>query len=113
MSIAHPRAPPDDFLDASSTNRRPPRAPLLADSIPGFDVSGWFGLCGPPGLPPTAVSRWEAAVRQALQDRTIQSRLHEAGLTPRFEDSAAFARTLAADREKWGRVIREANIRAE
>jgi len=52
-------------------------------------------------------------VRQALQDRTIQSRLHEAGLTPRFEDSAAFARTLAADREKWGRVIREANIRAE
>ena len=42
----------------------------------------------------------------------VRARLYEGGMTPRFEDAATLARTMQADREKWGRVIREANIRA-
>jgi tripartite-type tricarboxylate transporter receptor subunit TctC len=59
------------------------------------------------------VARWAAAVRQALQDPTILARLRDGGMTPRYEDAAGLDRTMAADRAKWGKVIREANIRAE
>lgn len=90
-----------------------PRAPLLGDIVPGFEVSGWIGLCGPRGLPKAVVDRWAGAVRRALEDPTIRSRLHEGGMTPRYEDAAALARTMQLDRVKWGRVIQEANIRAD
>jgi tripartite-type tricarboxylate transporter receptor subunit TctC len=90
-----------------------PRVPLLGEIVPGFEVSGWIGLCGPRGLPEAVVDRWAGAVRRALEDPTIRSRLQEGGMTPRYEDAATLARTMEADRAKWGRVIREANIRAE
>ncbi|RYJ03213.1 MAG: tripartite tricarboxylate transporter substrate binding protein, partial [Acetobacteraceae bacterium] len=38
-----------------------PDAPALATLVPGFDVTGWFGICGPRGMPPEVLSRWEAA----------------------------------------------------
>jgi tripartite-type tricarboxylate transporter receptor subunit TctC len=90
-----------------------PRAPLLGMIVPGFEVSGWIGLCGPRGLPDAVVARWAAAVRQALQDPTTLARLRDGGMTPRYEDAAGLARTMEADRAKWGKVIQEANIRAE
>ncbi|WP_165943294.1 Bug family tripartite tricarboxylate transporter substrate binding protein [Roseicella aquatilis] len=90
-----------------------PDAPLLGDIVPGMEVSGWIGLCGPHGLPAAVVARWTEAVRRALEDPIIRSRLSEGGMTPRFEDAAGLARSMEADRAKWGRVIREAHIRAE
>jgi tripartite-type tricarboxylate transporter receptor subunit TctC len=90
-----------------------PRAPLLGEIVPGFEVSGWIGLCGPRGLPDLVVARWAAAVRRVLEDPTIRTRRQDGGMTPRYEDAAGLARTMEADRTKWGRVIREANIRAE
>jgi tripartite-type tricarboxylate transporter receptor subunit TctC len=78
-----------------------------------MEVSTWIGLCGPRGLPDTVVARWSAALRQALESPAIRSRLQESGMIPRYEDAAAFLRTMEAGRAKWGRVIREANIRAE
>ncbi|WP_431272358.1 Bug family tripartite tricarboxylate transporter substrate binding protein [Dankookia sp. P2] len=90
-----------------------PGAPLLGDAVPGFEVSGWIGLCGPRGLPRPVVARWASAVARALEDPGILARLREGGMTPRYEDAAGLARTMEADRAKWGRVIREADIRAE
>lgn len=90
-----------------------PRAPQLGAIVPGFEVSGWIGLCGPRGLPEAVVARWSAAVHRALDDPTIRSRLQEGGMTPRAEDAAGLARTMAADRAKWGRIIEEAKIRAD
>ncbi|NOG71813.1 tripartite tricarboxylate transporter substrate binding protein [Roseicella sp. DB1501] len=90
-----------------------PGAPFLGDLVPGMEVSTWIGLCGPRGVPAPVVARWSAAVRQALESPAIRSRLLESGMIPRYEDAAAFARTMAADRAKWGSVIREAKIRAD
>ncbi|MCX8134875.1 MAG: tripartite tricarboxylate transporter substrate binding protein [Roseococcus sp.] len=90
-----------------------PDAPRLPDIVPGLEVSGWFGLCGPRGLPEAAIARWTAAVRAALQDETLRRRLLESGLAPLFEDHAAFATTIGRDRAAWGEVIRAAGIRAE
>ncbi|MBX9698144.1 MAG: tripartite tricarboxylate transporter substrate binding protein [Acetobacteraceae bacterium] len=81
--------------------------------IPGFNVVGWFALCGPKGMPPEVADRWEAAVRQAMVDPALSRRMAEGGLTPRFEDRATITRRLATDRALWLEVIRAVNLRAE
>jgi tripartite-type tricarboxylate transporter receptor subunit TctC len=90
-----------------------PEAPTMARLIPGFSVVGWFAICAQKGLAPELVDRWEAAIRQVMADPAIIRRMTEAGLTPRFEDRAALAQRLAADRALWLGVIRAVGLRAE
>jgi tripartite-type tricarboxylate transporter receptor subunit TctC len=85
----------------------------VSDALPGYAVSGWFGLCGPRGMPEAVVARWVAAIRAGFTDAAIQQRLQENGLTLRLEDSAGFARTIEQDSRLWREVIRAANIRVE
>lgn len=90
-----------------------PDAPRLPDIVPGLEVIGWFGICGPRGMPEEAIVNWAEAIRQGLQDATLRQRLIESGLAPNFEDPATFARTIARDRQAWGETIRAAGIRVE
>lgn len=99
-----------------TTARRSPFAPELmpvSDTVPGFDVTSWFGFFVRRGTDMAIVQKMAADTRTALQDAGVQQRLgalaaEPAGGTP--EDLAAF---LARETEMWGRVIREGNIRAE
>lgn len=88
-------------------------APRLADTVPGLEVAGWFGLCGPRGMPPESIRRWADATERALQDPTLRQRLLDNGLTPSFEGPDAFAARMVRDRQAWGETIRRANIRAD
>jgi tripartite-type tricarboxylate transporter receptor subunit TctC len=90
-----------------------PDAPRLSEAVPGLEISGWFGICGPRGMPEEAVARWAEAIRRGLEGEAVRRRLLDSGLAPAFEDAAAFARTIRRDRGAWGEVIRAANIRAE
>lgn len=90
-----------------------PGVPTLAETVPGLAITGWFGLCGPRGIPPEAVTRWEAAVRAALEQPMVRQRLAENGLVPSFEEADAFARTMEQDWQAWGDVIRAADVRAD
>jgi tripartite-type tricarboxylate transporter receptor subunit TctC len=90
-----------------------PEVPPLSRLIPGFNVVGWFGLCGPKGMAPEVLRRWEDAVRQAMADPVLVRRMAEGGLTPRFEDAKTLAGRLEADRRQWREVIRSVNLRAE
>jgi tripartite-type tricarboxylate transporter receptor subunit TctC len=90
-----------------------PDAPLIQATVPGYAISGWFGFCGPRGMPAEALRRWQEAIAAALREPSVQQRLLANGLTPRFEDSATFARTMQADRLVWRETIRAGNIRAE
>lgn len=90
-----------------------PGAPRLPDILPGLEVIGWFGVCGPRGLSEEVLARWAAAMSGALEDPVLSRRLVDSGLTPNFEDPATFARTVARDRQAWGEVIRAAGIRAQ
>lgn len=85
----------------------------VSEALPGYAISGWFGLCGPRGLPEPVIASWVEALRSGFAEPAIRQRLLENGLTPRFEDPAAFARTIAADRAMWGETIRAAGIRVE
>ena len=90
-----------------------PDLPRIADTVPGFEITGWFGICGPKGMPAEAVARWDDAIRQAMQDQTFVRRLQDAGFTPLYEGPAPFARRLEADRKRWGEVIRTGKVGAQ
>lgn len=91
-----------------------PEVRPLAETVSGFDVTGWFGICGPRGLPTEVADRLEAALRQAMAaGEVLPRRLAESGLAPRFEDGATLAARIAADRHTWRGVIRAVGVKAE
>ena len=90
-----------------------PDAPRLPRIVPGLEVIGWFGICGPRGMPDEAVARWAEAIRLSLESPVVQKRLLDNGLAPGFETPAAFGVTITRDRQAWGEAIRAANVRAD
>ena len=90
-----------------------PDAPRLGDTLPGFQVTSWLGICGPRGLPPETVAAWSRAILDGLGEPAIARRLAENGLRPLPEGPEAFAARMARDRAAWGEVIRAAGIKAE
>ncbi|MCB4821674.1 Bug family tripartite tricarboxylate transporter substrate binding protein [Roseicella aerolata] len=103
------------LLALGDSGRSPvfPEARPLAEIVPGFDVTGWFGICGPRGMPAEVAGRLEAALRQAMAGDALPKRLAENGLTPLFEDAAALARRIESDRQTWRGVIQAVGVRAE
>ena len=87
--------------------------PRIAETLPGFEVTGWFGLCLPRGTPPEVVARWDGAVRAAMTEGMLTRRLTDAGFTPLYEGPEMFAARLATDRAKWRDVIRAGDVRAQ
>jgi len=75
-----------------------PDVPPMSRLIPGFNVVGWFALCGQKAMAPELVDRLEAAVRRAMADPTLVRRMAEGGLSPRFE--AVRRSVLAAQRDR-------------
>jgi tripartite-type tricarboxylate transporter receptor subunit TctC len=90
-----------------------PDAPLIRDTLPGYTVTNWIGLAGPAGLPGPVVAAWDAALRKVAAAAEFQRRLAANGMELLAEDQAAIRATIAADRQRWGDVIRAAGIRAE
>jgi len=90
-----------------------PDAPRISATVPGFDVTGWFGMCGHKDLPDALRQIWANAIGRAMQDATVQQRLVDLGFIPHFEGTADFARRLEADRRTWGQVIRAGNVSAQ
>ncbi len=87
-----------------------PDLPRIADTLPGFEVTGWFGLCGPKAMPVETVKRWDDAIRQIMQDPVFLRRLQDSGFSPLYEGPEAFTRRLEADRRRWREVIQAGNV---
>jgi tripartite-type tricarboxylate transporter receptor subunit TctC len=90
-----------------------PDAPMIGDVVPGFETYAWFGLCGPVGLPPAVVKRWEEAVKASVEDPTVSKKLLDNGMVPAFADSAALTKTMEENRRGYREVIRAAGIKVE
>ncbi|MBD0273244.1 MAG: tripartite tricarboxylate transporter substrate binding protein, partial [Acetobacteraceae bacterium] len=90
-----------------------PDAPKLGDTLPGFEVTSWLGICGPRGMPPETVAAWSRAVLDGLAEPGVTRRFAENGLRPLPEGPDDFAARMARDRVTWGEVIRAAGIKAE
>lgn len=87
-----------------------PNVPTVADTIPGYKATAWYGLLVPRGTPAEIKARLFAAMRQALTNEDVIRRLRDEGAEPSDLDGEGFARLIRWERERWATVIRQANI---
>lgn len=90
-----------------------PQVQPVSAFVPGLQMAGWFGICGPKAMREEALARWSDATRRALDNPTFRERLLANGLTPQFEDTRAFNARIANDLRSWGEVIRAAGVRGD
>jgi len=103
-------------LGVSSARRSSllPEVPTIAESgAPGYEMSIWWGVIAPVGLPAAIVTRLNTEIGQILGQPESAQRLAADGAVPSASGSAEFGRMLIAEVEKWRRVAREADIKAE
>jgi tripartite-type tricarboxylate transporter receptor subunit TctC len=90
-----------------------PELPPVSDSVPGFEAYEWNGVFVPAGTPAPVVSRLNAALNDALREPKIAERLAVLSVQAKPNSPAEFAAFFNSELDKWGRVIREANIQLE
>lgn len=78
--------------------------PPLADFLPGYAVSGWSGLCAPRNTPADVVALLNGAINTAIADPTIRQRITDMGGTAAGGPADDFAKFVAADMQRWGKV---------
>jgi len=90
-----------------------PDVPPIADTVPGYDATGWFGLGAPKGTPQAVIDTLSKEVAAALADPGMKAKMANLGAEPMPMGPDAFGKLLADDTEKWAKVIRAANIHME
>ena len=103
-------------LGVSSAKRTPllPEVPTIAESgAAGYEMSIWWGVLAPVGVPAAIVAKLNAEIGHVLKQPESAQRLAADGAMPSASGSAEFGRMLTAEVEKWRRVAREADIKAE
>jgi tripartite-type tricarboxylate transporter receptor subunit TctC len=91
-----------------------PQLPTMAESgLPGFDVSGWFGLLAPASTPQPVLARLQQDVRKALEDAEFRAGLSKVGLEPVGGTPADMLALMKSDTEKWAKVIRDSGAKIE
>jgi len=90
-----------------------PDVPTVADFVPGYEASGWFGCGAPKATPPEIVDKLNKEINAALADPRMKTRFVDLGGTVDPGSPADFGKLIAADTEKWAKVIRAANIKQE
>ena len=88
-----------------------PDLPPVGDFVPGYEASTWQGLGAPGNTPAEIVDRLNKEINAALSDPKIKARLADLGGTVLSGSPADFGRLIADETEKWGKVIRAANIK--
>jgi tripartite-type tricarboxylate transporter receptor subunit TctC len=88
-----------------------PEVPTLAEAgVPDFDVSAWFGLAAPAGLPPAVLARLEQALEKVGKLPEVSAAMQRQGAEPAYLDSKAMATFMTGDAAKWKRVAAFAKI---
>ena len=94
-------------LAVTSTTRDPsfPDLPTVADTVPGYEATAWFGVGMPKGTPREAVDKMNAAINRALSDPKMRARLADLGGSPIPGTPEDFGKTIVAETEKWAKVV--------
>jgi tripartite-type tricarboxylate transporter receptor subunit TctC len=102
-------------LGVSSEKRLPilPDVPAVAEELPGYEVSTWYGVFTPAGVPPRVTSRLHSALVQALATTDAQHRLAALGADAHTSTPAEFAEAIRKEHAKWARIIKESGARAD
>ena len=87
--------------------------PTIAETVPGFEASAVTGIGVPKGTPAEIVEMLNKAVQAAFTDAGMKAKLADTGGKPLPGTPADFAKLMAAETEKWGKVVKAAGIKAE
>jgi tripartite-type tricarboxylate transporter receptor subunit TctC len=90
-----------------------PDIPIIGDFLPGYEASAWWGIGAPRGMPAEIVDKLNRQINSGLGDPKIKARLADLGATAFALSAAEFGKLVADETEKWGKVIRTANIKAD
>jgi tripartite-type tricarboxylate transporter receptor subunit TctC len=90
-----------------------PDLPTIGETVPGFDVVSWFGFFVPVKTPADVIAKINADTNAALVTPAVKSRFEDLGAVPKGSTQAELASFLQSETDKWGPVIRDAQIRLE
>ena len=90
-----------------------PEIPTVGDFVPGFEASTWFGIGAPKNTPAEIIDSLNKAINAGLVDPKLKARFSDLGSTPFVSTPADFARLIAEETEKWGKVIKRVGIKPQ
>jgi len=88
-----------------------PDVPAVAETLPGFEISGWYGLMAPANTPPDVIRRLNTEVTAILRSPEISARFRDGGMEPSPTTPEAFADYIKAELVRWVTAIKVANIK--
>jgi tripartite-type tricarboxylate transporter receptor subunit TctC len=88
-----------------------PDVPTVAETIPGFQMTTWYGLMAPAGTSPDIVSKLQSEVALILKNPEIASRMRDNGLVPEGSTSQSFAELIKGDLSRWSAAVKAADIK--
>jgi tripartite-type tricarboxylate transporter receptor subunit TctC len=95
-------------LGVTSLKRSPqlPDVPTIAEAgLPGFENTGWFGFMAPAGTPKAVIDKIHADTVKVLKEQDVKDRLNQLGMAPVGNTPAEFTKEIAAEFERWGKVV--------
>jgi tripartite-type tricarboxylate transporter receptor subunit TctC len=90
-----------------------PDIPTVSDYVPGYETSGWFGVGAPRNTPAVIIDRLNKEINAGLADPRIKARFADLGATAFPGSPADFGKLIVDETDKWAKVIRAANMKAE
>jgi tripartite-type tricarboxylate transporter receptor subunit TctC len=90
-----------------------PDIPTVGEFVPGYEAPLWYGLGAPKNTPPEIIDKLNKEINAALADPGIKARLADIDAVPLPMTTAEFGRLIAADTERWAKVIRATGIKVE
>lgn len=99
-------------LGVTSRKRSPqlPNVPAVAETLPGFENLGWFGLMAPAGTPPAVIEKVYRDTAKALEGADLRKRFEDIGMAPVGNSPADFAKAIREEAGRWAKVIRERKL---
>jgi tripartite-type tricarboxylate transporter receptor subunit TctC len=86
--------------------------PAIAETLPGFEALGWYGIAAPAGTPSAVIERVQSAVQASMTPDLLDA-LRNQGAEPMNGTSAQFGAFVASEIRKWGEVVRAVDLKAE
>ena len=87
--------------------------PAIAETVPGFESVGFYGISAPKGTPPDVIATLNAAIDKALKDPKLVAKLADVGGLPKPMTPDAFGKLIAVETEKWRKVVEFAGVSVE
>ena len=114
-SLPHIRAGRLRALAVTSAKPTPllPGVPSIAETVPGFEISAWFGIGAPRNTPPAIIDRLNRDITAVISEPRVKARLAELSAEVMTGTPTEFRRFIEAETEKWGKVVKFSGARVD